>query len=106
MDFYNLAFIFAFLKIIAVNQSPNFLCMVCVLTGNKHYRLHIVQIVVAAILTQHSLAMLVEHKSIADFHFFDIILVIACHVGASHYNWDFQIAFNRATSQVIGIDNI
>ena len=80
MDFYNFAFILAFLKIIAVNQCPDFLCVVCILAGNEYNRLHIVQIVVAAIFTQHSLTMLVESKSIADFHFLDIILVIAGHV--------------------------
>ena len=89
MYFYNFAFILSVLKIIAINQYTNFLGMVCILAGNKNNRFYIVEILFIAILTQYSLTMLMERKTVSDFHFLDIVLVIAGHVRTSHNNRNF-----------------
>ena len=106
MYFDNFALILSTLKIIAINQRTDFLGVVCILAGHKNNRLYIVKVVFAAILAQHSLTVLVERKTVSDFHFLDIVLVIACHVGASHNDRNFQIALDSATSQIISIDDI
>ena len=102
----DLTLVFAAQETVAVNQPTNLLCVIGILAGNQNNRLHIVQIVFAAVLTQYSLPVLVQSEPIADLHFLDVILVIARHVGASHNDRYFQISLDSATCKIIGVDYI
>lgn len=106
MYFDNLALILSALEIIAVYQRTDFLGVIRIFAGNKNNRFYIVKVVFAAVLAQHSLAMLMERKTVSDFHLLDIVLVISRHVGASHNDRNLQISLDSATGKIIGINYI
>ena len=105
MNLYDLALVLSVLEGIAVDQRTNFLSVIGVLASNQNNWLHIVQIIIAAILPQHSLSMLMQGQTVADFHFLYIFLAVSGCVGTSGNNRNFQIPFRSAPCDVISIND-
>ena len=102
----NLSFISSVFKSVAVNHLTNLFCMIRIFACYENNWFDIIQIILITIFLENCLAVFMKSQSITDFHLFNVVCAVTCHIGSSHHNRSLQISFNCTTGKIIGIDYI
>ena len=106
VDLDDLSLVFPVHEVVAVNQGADLLCVVRVFAGYKYDRFHIVKVVVGAVFPQDGLAVLVQGQPVTDLHLLDVVLAVACDVGAAHDDRNLEVSFGGAACHVVGVDDV